>query len=462
MLDVPICKQCFRRDYTRFGEGFELRKNVVIEEGGSLRRRDEVHELIDPKTGRKIYSRNRYEIRGQGFVSEKTLTSAVESREVIETHRGFYRAGDLVYDDFGRPFPKEYALKYSRKCASCGKAYTVSGGQQTMSETMCFECQVKKGCSCQNCGKPFTPNPQIRSMLMLGIDKYIYGYCPACVEKSLPFVYHGKKEVEGTGRTVGVEVECEPTVGSQLELAMWGDKEHMVTGITDGSLRGKFPCEFVSPILHESNYEWWLGEFGKRLNAVVYMRCGLHIHIGTQEFGWFEMNNLMRYLKKYEQFFFSVVSPSRRLPEVVNGNNAGLPVTLPDIPAFHSREDLLDWCYGRSRVKQSIGSNIHKTKRCNDRGAKYDGNLNRYQWANFHGHWFKGAIEIRIHQGTSNVQKIANWMEFWFNIIPHAALPEEKWKHPLKVIPKHLEVYYLDRIERFKKLAKSGLVQRLQ
>ena len=457
--DVAICKQCFKRLYERYGDKYALRSDLVTIDSGRRQMRRECHELIDFTDGSVYFTREKNAVKGRGCIKYSNYKKMIASGELHETSDGLVISADAVRDQNGAIIHVDNVKKFTFTCATCKKSFVARDPYSTGSAYICSGCLMKSGAEkCASCGRPVT-NATLRDKLIaIGIETRVSGFCEKCITVSLPFIYHSNIKLDGIGRTAGIEIECEPTVQSQIDLALWGDMQHMVTGITDGSLRGKFPCEFVSPILHESNYELWLEELGKRLVAGVYVRCGLHVHIGTtneagERYSWFEMNNLMRYLKRYEGFFFSVVSPSRMIPDVVNGNNAGLPVTLPDIPKFASRKDLLDWCYGPERVRRDVGKHIRDTKRCNDRNVHYNGKLNRYQWANFHGHWFKGAIEIRIHQGTANVEKMRNWMEFWFNIVPHAAKDESAWRHPMKVLPKHLELYYTERIKRFKKLA---------
>ena len=450
---IPICKQCFRRDYVKIDGRFYLRKDVAeSDHNGEICPKKNMHECFDFTTGLKFWTRSdRISVVGRGYICKKNYDAMVSDGRIVFIGENILLE-DTVRDEVGFPIPKKLVNKCTFTCSICKNDFI--SRCRTLTDT-CISCAINNNTArCCSCGDIIKSVELIKRLNSIGLDKYTGIVCDNCLFLSFPLHYKSTIKPAGIGRTIGVEVECEPTVKSQLDLALWGDKQHMITGSTDGSLRGKYPCEFISPILSESNYEEWLEELGNRLDAKVYIRCGLHIHIGTEEYGWYEMNNLMRYIKAYESFFFSIVSPSRGLSEILNGNNAGLPVILPQIPSFTSRESLLDWCYGRNRTWKKVGGNIHNSKRCNDRNIHYDGNLNRYQWANFHGHWFKGAIEIRIHQGTANVNKIKNWIEFWLNLIPHAVLPERQWKHPLLVVPKHLELYYLKRQQIFAEMAK--------
>ena len=274
--------------------------------------------------------------------------------------------------------------------------------------------------------------------------------CPRCaLGDRLPLVYDGAYEVEGSGRMIGLEVECEPTVESQLELYRWMDgRRHLVCGDRDSSLRGAFPCEYKSPILHESNYEDWIDEFCSMLTARVYNRCGFHIHLGTEDFSWLDINNLMRYCYNHQATFSSMVSSSRTLAEVPN--SAGLPVMLPG--GFrnkrYKKSKLVEFLYG----KAVLGTAMLDNRRANDRsGPRFEGAIHRYQWLNIHGHFHKRAIEIRLHHGTTEAAKMKRWIQLWLHIINHVHKHGEKGLkvNPLDAVPKGLANYYRSRSEEF-------------
>lgn len=268
--------------------------------------------------------------------------------------------------------------------------------------------------------------------------------CHGCLCNMFPLVYDQLPEIDGVGRTIGIEIECNPTLESQNKLVSWMvGGQHMVGGGIDNSLRGAFPAEFKSPILHESNYEVWVNDLCEKLEATVYNRCGLHIHIGTHDFKWIDISRLMAYCSRWEKYFFSLVSRSRR---VANGaaEGAGLPQKLPEgfADAFLEEEDLMMYLYGKKKLTQDELAN----RRANDQdGPRYEGAIHRYQWANFHGHFHKMAVEIRLHHGTTNPTKIKNWIEFWLCIFDFVKSGGDLSKHPREVIPVHLRSYYDER-----------------
>lgn len=274
--------------------------------------------------------------------------------------------------------------------------------------------------------------------------------CQECSEK-YPLVYNATREIDGAGRTVGVEIECEPTKSSQDLLFKWKNDngEHLVNATKDGSLRGKFPCEFTSPILHESNFAEWVDQCCDRLDARVYSRCGLHIHLGTGDMSWHEIRNIAVYCAIHERDFFSLVSKSRE--DGRHGVGSGLPLKLKykKLEKCRSKDELMYMLYGATPlgIRDIDGAcPIKLSKRANDQdGPRYHGLIHRYSWLNIHGHFFKRAIEVRIHQGTTNKEKIKNWIALWMHLLPIISDHRYKYHKIWDLMPEDLKCYYRNR-----------------
>lgn len=455
---VAICRNCFRSKYTKLHDGRIVEsKSAAMSDDGVMAPISEMARRTDFVSGKQFLTRRPVEVRNGLAVDRRNVERYLESGDIVDIGGRYYAKKFVVRSEHGNMVR---VGECERVCVLCRRTFHSFEPHRTIEGVVCHQCAKSKAMkeSCRECGNLVSNIDDSIKALTLGNQNIHYKICRECMKRHLPFEYKAIREIAGVGRTIGLEVECEPTPESQIDLALWGDTHHMVNATTDGSLRGKYPCEFTSPILHESNYSDWIDEFCSKLRARVYSRCGYHVHIGTSDMKWWQMMNIMRYFKRHEGDFFAIVSPSRRDTKMLNGNNAGLPVLLPDIPIFRSRCEMLDWCYGKQRVYKDVGVNIHKSKRCNDRNVHYDGQLNRYQWVNFHGHFFKGAIEIRSHQGTTNPVKMKRWIELMLHIIPHASLPEKYWRPPLDVAPKHLETYYKIRSIQLHNLKTSGKV----
>lgn len=265
--------------------------------------------------------------------------------------------------------------------------------------------------------------------------------CSACRNGSGVYVYRGRDSIPGEGRTIGIEYELEPTKGAMDRLARWVDENgsHMVSGKVDGSLRGQRPAEFASPILYESNFADWVKEFTSRLKYNVYSRCGLHIHIGSECFSWKDINNIAYYCKLWEKEICGYVSPSRT--PAPQHRNSGRPMMLPASfrNDFPTEEALLNYFYGSFDFYNTARRNRRVNERAN---CNVPGFLHRYQWLNLHAHFFKGALEIRLHQGTGNESKVICWIMFWLYLLPFAAKKKNRDLHPLQAVPKRLKTFY--------------------
>jgi hypothetical protein len=250
---------------------------------------------------------------------------------------------------------------------------------------------------------------------------------------------------EGAGRTIGIEVECNPSL-----LSIVRAQSSKIMDIKDDhSLRGN-GIEFTSPILRESTVNKWLKEFKKLIKARVYKRCGLHIWIGIPDFSWWDIYRLMRFCKSNEKIFFSMVSRSRRPAPSLGDHLSGRPLQLPKIPVLNTKESLLFWLYGTKKLHADGLSKMRRDKRANDNGTNGypNGVVNRYWWINFHAFWYKRAIEIRLHGGTTNATKIRMWIRLWVDILDWIS-SGRKFVHPLNMTSLDVAEYYKWRIQKF-------------
>ena len=319
----------------------------------------------------------------------------------------------------------------------------------------------KKYKTCYRCKGIFLASKQI--IVPDDYDEYgLNAKCPFCALGYMPFQFNSIGQLYGCGRTIGVEFECEPTPEAQMRAYSWrgDDGLHLVTGKRDGSLRGHYPAEFVSPILHESNYEDWVDKFCSIMDATVYNRCGLHIHLGTNDFSWHDINKLMRYCYMFQPVFASMVARSRRPTDTTDGS--GRPMALPVAFAtmYLNKNAMLHALYGPQEFRGGDGGQcaLQTNFRANDQhGPRYPGCIHRYQWLNVHGHAYKRAIEVRLHHGTTNATKTQNWIALWLHVLNHVStLPISKHKHPFDYIPEYLKCYYRKRIEKLAAMGTGG------
>lgn len=142
----------------------------------------------------------------------------------------------------------------------------------------------------------------------------------------------------------------------------------------------------------------------KNKDYFVNSDCGLHIHIKVSK----RIENLKKILmfyKKYEDYFYLMVSQSRQ------HNNFNVKY---DDKYNLSEDDIL-----KLKSNTELKKILYHTKRYNNikRYTKDKYNSLRYGWFNLHSVFFRGTLEIRLHNGTINPTKINNWFKIHLTIL---------------------------------------------
>lgn len=266
--------------------------------------------------------------------------------------------------------------------------------------------------------------------------------CESCAVKYKILPIKSSEQIDGTGRTIGIEIECNPPISGLAAISGMNCEIKY-----DRSLRG-YSAEIVSPVLRESNYEKWISDICSAIiPSYVYKRCGLHVWIGADDLGWSEVQNLLQYCIKWQGSFEMLVSPSRKLSS--SKQASGAPMLIPKIRKSQTRDGFLFNLYGGTGVElkaRGLKTSIMKySKRCNDSEVHYHGPINRYWWLNIHGYFHRRAIEFRLHQGTTNKTKIINWTRFCMQILERASVSQNINIEPLSLVSIDLSNYYKNR-----------------
>lgn len=206
-------------------------------------------------------------------------------------------------------------------------------------------------------------------------------------------------------RTYGVEIEFIGDRGA-VEVAInamgiecrWEGYNHNTRPhwkiVSDSSVRapGQSGWELVSPILKgDDGLEQIrkvceaMGQAGATVNAT----CGLHVHHDAQDFTTKTFKNIVKIYARFEPVMDSLVSNSRR------GRNNDYCRTLADVNM------------GRLLEQDSLATirSIYGT---------------RYRKLNITSYVTHGTVEFRQHQGTTNADKIINWIKLTQAIVERA------------------------------------------
>lgn len=200
--------------------------------------------------------------------------------------------------------------------------------------------------------------------------------------------------------TFGVEIECinvdrtlmhNAARNRKLVIAYEGynhnDNATYYKFVTDGSICGSNAIECVSPVLTCKDGFASLKACCEALNDVgasVNKSTGLHVHIATPKMTDLWYANVFKNYQKLEAVIDTFMAPSRRGDENCY---------------CHTLED-------------------HDFEECDSvRGVQCELGYDRYHKVNAEAYDRHKTIEFRQHQGTTNYEKINNWVRFCAKLV---------------------------------------------
>jgi hypothetical protein len=171
--------------------------------------------------------------------------------------------------------------------------------------------------------------------------------------------------------------------------------------VRDGSVnsQGGDQNELVTPPLYYRDMET-LQELVRKLRragAKVDYSCGIHIHVGLQNYNLAKIKNLIKFYAKYEDLFYKAVKVlPNRAGNFARKFNDKHPNVISNVNRFRDLDDLKRAWYGRDQ--QSFNH--------------YDNS--RYSGLNLHNIWYKGwysgTIEFRLFNGSLHAGEIRSYI----------------------------------------------------
>jgi len=158
-----------------------------------------------------------------------------------------------------------------------------------------------------------------------------------------------------------------------------------------------------------------LGKAEAKLNN----RCSIHTHVDCRDFGYQDLQKLIKIYAQVEEALFACVTPSRynneycmpcglQYYELLKGNTKGDTKSL--------KTALISSVYGPEAFKLEANGTprFYRTRRDHygrvaDLGAR---NPKRYSALNLHSFFLRGTIESRIHHGSIDFDEICQWARF--------------------------------------------------
>ncbi len=191
-------------------------------------------------------------------------------------------------------------------------------------------------------------------------------------------------------------------VGGSSSYDPWevkDDKNRVWKVVSDSSLgnvSARLRAEIVSPVLcYEDIADLQeVVRAVRRCGAQVDEKCGLHIHVGTEEFGGKALTNLAKTFYKYEPLIIAALGVSEQRMRHY---------TKPLSDEFIARLGKM-----RARTRDQVNKawyghiNHHPTRYC----------ASRYVTMNLNSVFYRGTVEFRLFEGTLHAGKVKAAIQF--------------------------------------------------
>ncbi len=178
-----------------------------------------------------------------------------------------------------------------------------------------------------------------------------------------------------------------------MEYAYYSDTSNTWRIKSDSSVSGGgcWGLELVTPVLHGTRDFERLMLVLDALNNIsgisVNRTCGLHVHVGVENWEVSNFKNLVKRYAKFERALDSVMPNSRRR------NNGS-----------YCESNFLHY-----KPLKDIYKDIDRQRTI--RNLTDECGHSRYTKLNLQSFWKHGTVEFRHHSGTTNPEKISNWLK---------------------------------------------------
>ena len=190
-------------------------------------------------------------------------------------------------------------------------------------------------------------------------------------------------------RCFGIELECN-------DENLPYDKVRAETkfgSVHDGSL--DCGSEFVSPILQgDKGYNQVKAICDVLKHANVGGCTGYHVHLDARKIDYLVAKKIWALYTVFEDVLFSILPQSRQ--ENSYCRSSILDVSSSYFQAINSYEELEEYWYEHHDCDEDWNDHY---------------NSSRYSGCNLHSYFNQRTIEIRYHSGTTNFEKIMNWVK---------------------------------------------------
>mgnify|MGYP001562233844 CR=1 FL=1 len=214
-------------------------------------------------------------------------------------------------------------------------------------------------------------------------------------------------------------------VGLEVELATWGTVQEFPFKTfkyhvdQDASV---YPSgtEMVGEPLGGDKFLTAMFELGRALSeggAEVNDSCGLHIHVDAMDLGAFEIRRLVELYTKMEGEIYRLVGVKRAGSSMCKPWKQKGEVITRELRKAMTGKEIRD-----KLIRQMYDLDVRK-KFKSERATKFprsaepeEGIITRYRGLNLHSFFYRGTVEWRMHEGTTDLGELLNWPLFcgWF------------------------------------------------
>lgn len=194
---------------------------------------------------------------------------------------------------------------------------------------------------------------------------------------------------------------------------------------SDGSINGSNGIEFVSSKFDMKHLEKEIKQQISKINKIAKIdsSCGLHLHTYLDSFDAKKPKNLINVLLiylKFEEELYGMVAKSRRSNSFCRKLSNDF--DIEKVKRLRGLKELMSYYYGY----------VLRSK-CSIPKKKYIGDK-RYYFINLHSFFFRGTIEVRLHNGTTSYDKIKKWILINQKILQYAINNRTKTIYNLKKV----------------------------
>lgn len=196
-------------------------------------------------------------------------------------------------------------------------------------------------------------------------------------------------------RETGIEIHC---VGyTNRDTNLWRLKPDSSLTAVRRNGTYYYPMELVTPILHGEEDMQTLKKIVAILNEDGYVdrQTGLHVHVDVASADVKELRRFCCYAGKYERAINKILPRSRRESRWARNH----------LDEDSSLDNYYDQLTGHSSKESLLG---HRA---------FNGSGTRYMKWNFDNYWRTGTVENRAHSGTTDPDKVENWVRLVQGII---------------------------------------------